>query len=69
MKGLSSKRTALKVDVIGPENILFAGISIYIFQPNNFTGWGGEGVKLTLSDLLQGKHTYTDTVCTECSQD
>ena len=29
VKGLSSKRIALKVDVIGLENILFAGASVY----------------------------------------
>ena len=32
MKGSSSKRTALKGDVIGPENILFAG-NPCIFSP------------------------------------
>ena len=33
--------------VIGPWNILFAGvyvIYVYTFQPGNFTGWGSEGV-------------------------
>ena len=30
MKGLSSKHTALKIDVIGAENILFAGASVYL---------------------------------------
>jgi len=37
MKGFSSKRIALKIDVIGLENILFGG---------NFTGWGSEGVNV-----------------------
>ena len=31
--------------VIGPLNILFAGVYVSIFQPGNFTGWGSEGVK------------------------
>ena len=39
----SSKRIALKVDVIGPGNILFAGAIVRI-QPGNFTGWGSEGL-------------------------
>ena len=32
--------------VIGPSNILFAGVYIYMctFQPGNRTGWGSEGV-------------------------
>ena len=30
--------------VIGPSNILFAGVYVSIFQPGNFTGWGSEGV-------------------------
>ena len=41
--GLSSKRVAPKVDVIGPENILFAGASVHL-SAENFTGWGSEGV-------------------------
>ena len=52
VKGSLSKRTALKMDVAGPENILFAGASVH--QPGNFTGWGSEGVK---SD----KYTHTLT--------
>ena len=43
MEALSSKRVALKVDVIGPENILFAGASVHL-SAENFTGWGSEGV-------------------------
>ena len=35
----------MKVDVIGPENILFAGMSLHL-QPRNFTCWGSEGVKV-----------------------
>ena len=30
LKGFLSKRTALKVDVIGAENILFAGASVHL---------------------------------------
>ena len=45
MKGFSSKDTALKVDVIGPENMLFVGAFACIFQTGNFTGCGSEGVK------------------------
>ena len=30
MKGFSSKRIALKLDVIGPENILYAGASVHL---------------------------------------
>ena len=34
LKGLSSKRIALKVDVTGPEHILFAGVSVPSFSPD-----------------------------------
>ena len=52
---------------IGPENILFAGVCVLFLspeilragavkglnlQPGNFTGWGSEGVKPTVSFLL-----------------
>ena len=30
MKGISSKGIALEVDVMGPENILFAGMSVHL---------------------------------------
>ena len=30
VKGFSSKRITLKVDVTGPENILFAGASVHL---------------------------------------
>ena len=33
MKGLLSKGIALQADVIGPENILFAGASLHFFCP------------------------------------
>ena len=31
--------------VIGPSNILFTGVYGCTIQPENFTGWGSEGVK------------------------
>ena len=34
--------------VIGPSNILFAGVYVCTFQPGNFTGWGSQGVKAGL---------------------
>ena len=30
MKGFSSEHIALKIDVIGPENMLFAGASVHL---------------------------------------
>ena len=44
MKGLLSKGIAFNVDVIGPENILSAGVSMH-FLPGHFTGLDSEGVK------------------------
>ena len=32
--------------VLGPQNILFGGVHVCIFQPGNFTGWGNEGVNV-----------------------
>ena len=46
MKGSSSKRTALKVDGIGPENVLVAGACVHHSAPKPFTGWGSEGVNI-----------------------
>ena len=48
MKGSPSERVALKVDVTGPVNILFAGASAH-FSVRNCTGWRGDGVKAELS--------------------
>ena len=42
---ISSKHTALKVDVIGAETILFYRRVRASVQPGYFTGWGSEGVK------------------------
>ena len=56
MKRFSSKHIALKTDVTGPENILFAGTSC-IFQPGNVTGWGSEGV-----NNVEVRH-YTEEEC------
>ena len=53
MKGFSLKRIALKIDFIGPENILFAGVRPCIFQPGNFTGWGSEGVKTGIAQWVE----------------
>ena len=36
--------------VIGPSDILFAGMHVCTFQPANFTGWRIEGVKMALMD-------------------
>ena len=45
MKGeFSSKRIALEVDVIGPENILLADASVHLSARTFFTAWGREGV-------------------------
>ena len=40
--------------VIGPSNILFAGIYVCNFQPRNFTGWGSEGVKTEEECCMKG---------------
>ena len=32
--------------VIGPSDILFAGVYVSVFQPGNFTGCGSEGVNI-----------------------
>ena len=50
MKQFSSKCIAFKIDVTGPENILFAGASVHI-QPENFKGWVSEGVKKAVESL------------------
>ena len=42
--------------VIGPSNILFAGVYMCTFQPINFTGWGSEGVKLTTCTVCRWGH-------------
>ena len=40
--------------VLGPSNILFAGVYVCTFQPGHFTGWGGEGVNIhTHSHLIR----------------
>ena len=43
MKESPSKTIALKIDVIGPEKILFAGASM-LHSAWNFTDWSSEGV-------------------------
>ena len=53
MKEFSSKHIALKADVTGVENVLFAGIIL----PGHFTGWGSAGVNSTesLKERLPGQ--------------
>jgi len=36
--------------VTGSSNVLSAGVYVGIFQPGNFTSWGGEGVKLCMTE-------------------
>jgi len=45
VEGLSSQRIALKVDVIEPENILFAGTSLHL-SARKLYRLGSEGVKI-----------------------
>ena len=45
MKGFSSQRTALKVDVIGAKKYTVLQARPCMSQPRKFTGWGREGVK------------------------
>ena len=45
VKGFSSKRMALKVDVLQDREIYSLQARPCIFQPRNITGWGSEGVK------------------------
>ena len=49
MKGLSAQRIALKVDVIGPENILFAGI---FFSPEILQAGAVKGLMSTETSRL-----------------
>ena len=46
VKGVSSKLTALKVDVLQDRKIYCLQARPSIFQPGNFTGWGSEGVNI-----------------------
>ena len=44
VKRFLSKSIVLKIDLyIVPSNILFAGVSVWTFQPGKCTGWGSEG--------------------------
>ena len=46
MKGLATKRTELKVDLLQDlENILFSGVCLHFLARIFFTGSGSEGVK------------------------
>ena len=51
MKGLYHKRIALKVDVIGPENILLAGTSVHLSTRNVLQAVGNEGAKAESGQL------------------
>ena len=48
MKGLSSQRLTLKVDVTGPENILFAGSSLHLSAGN----FAVKGLMLLIIELF-----------------
>ena len=39
--------------VIGPSNLLSAGVYDCTFQPGNFTGWVSEGVKVEAYGLTE----------------
>ena len=54
MKGFSSKHITLKVDVIGAENILFAGASVHLSER---TSCGSDGVKGPRKAVLGCKGT------------
>ena len=45
MNRFSSKRVALKVDVLKDQKIQHLQVRACIFQSGNLTGWGSEGVK------------------------
>ena len=51
MKGFSSKRIALKVDVLEDRKIYCLQARPSGFQPGNFTVWGSEGVKFSAIQL------------------
>ena len=40
--------------VIGPSDILFAGVYVCTFQPGKFTGWGSRGVRNTQREVGGG---------------
>ena len=46
VKGFSSKRTALKLDVLQDRKIYCLQALPCVSQQGNFTGWGSEGVNL-----------------------
>ena len=57
MPGLSSKRRALKVDVLQDRKLYCLQARPYIFQPGHFTGWSSEGVKGCVLALSE-RHSY-----------
>ena len=56
VEGFSSKRIALKVDVVGPENVPFACTSLHL------TGWGSEEVnnQRTMLARVECCHAWSD---------
>ena len=48
MKGFSSKCIALKIDVTGPENILFACVSVHHSSPEILQAGAGKGFIITI---------------------
>ena len=45
MKGISSKPTLLKLDLLQDWEIYRFQAPVFTFQPGNFTCWGSEGAK------------------------
>jgi len=50
-KEFSSKCTALKIEVTGPENTQFAGTSLHL-SARKCSGWGSEGVNEVMVDSI-----------------
>ena len=61
MKGFSLKHIALKVDVIGLENIPFKGALVHL-SAQKFTGWGSDGLGGKGVTLMEEFFTLS-TVC------
>ena len=54
MKGFSSKRAALKVDVLQDQETDCLQVRGCITQPGHFTGWGSEGVNVVVPVVDDG---------------
>ena len=59
MKGFSSKRTALTVDVLQDRTIYCLQARPCIFQPGHLTGWGSEGVKRAETTTLSSAAVFS----------